>query len=289
MPRLYVIIATVGRADLTRRTVALLHDQTRPPDGVVVVGAAPADIEGVADAAGRVEAIIGDRGLPRQRNRGLDAVNGRADLVVFFDDDFVPAPDYLEQVEALFTEFPDVSGITGNLIADGINAGGFSLEQARELVANGAAAMDAAVKPRSALYGCNMAIRLSAAQGLRFDEKLPLYGWLEDIDFTVLLGRRGRLISSGRVTGVHMGVKGGRTSGRKLGYSQVANVVYLYRKGSMQPGLGRKLLLNNVVSNLVKSLRPEPDIDRRGRLYGNALAIADVLRGRVDPRRIERL
>jgi hypothetical protein len=65
--------------------------------------------------------------------------------------------------------------------------------------------------------------------------------------------------------------------------------VYLARKGTMQAGLGRRLLVQNLCSNLLRSIVPEPHIDRRGRLWGNTLAIADLVRGRVDPRRIETL
>ncbi len=289
MSRLYVIVATVGRAALTARTVAMLAAQTRPPDGVIVVGVTQADIAGVGEQAPHVELALGARGLPRQRNRGLDLLAGRADIVTFFDDDFVPAPDYLEQVERIFIEQPAIAGLTGELVADGINAAGYSVDEATALNAAGAAAMDKGFRQRQALYGCNMSIRMAAAEGLRFDERLPLYGWLEDIDFTTQLARRGRLVSTGRATGVHMGAKGGRTSGRRLGYSQIANIIYLQRKGTMQPGLGRKLLTQNLVSNLVRSLRPEPHIDRRGRLWGNTLALADMIRGRIDPRRIETL
>jgi hypothetical protein len=32
--------------------------------------------------------------------------------------------------------------------------------------------------------------------------------------------------------------EGGRTSGRRLGYSQVANIIYLRRKGTMPAPLG---------------------------------------------------
>jgi hypothetical protein len=128
---------------------------------------------------------------------------------------------------------------------------------------------------------------MEAAAGLSFDEALPLYGWQEDIDFTYQLGRRGRLISTGLVTGVHLGTKGGRSSGRRIGYSQVANIVYLWRKGTMEPGLGEKLMRQNLLSNLARSVWPEPHIDRRGRLIGNMLALRDWATGRIDPRRIE--
>ena len=86
--------------------------------------------------------------------------------------------------------------------------------------------------------------------------------------------------------GVHLGVKLGRTSGTRLGYSQVANPIYLARKGvypwvRVVRDLGRHLLVN-----CVKSIRPEPYIDRRGRLRGNARGFADLLRGRLRPERI---
>lgn len=287
MIRIFVGIATVGRPDLVRRTVDILADQTRAADGIVVAGAAAADVAGVAAARGGPEVILSERGLCRQRNALLDHIGERADAVVFFDDDFIPAPDYLAQVERLFLDLPDIAGITGELVGDGIHALGYSVEEGLALIARKAAAMDPAIRPRQALYGCNMAIRMADARGLRFDEALPLYGWQEDIDFTYRLGARGRLISTGRVTGVHLGTKGGRTSGRRLGYSQVANIVYLRRKGSMQPGLGGRLLRQNLLSNLVRSIRPEPHIDRRGRLIGNLIALKDWATGRIDPRRIE--
>lgn len=286
--RLFVVVATVGRAALTRQTVDLLAEQTRPPDGIVVVGVGAADVAGVESARGAPEIAFAERGLCRQRNRGLELIAGRADIVTFFDDDFLPAADHLEQVAALFAEYPDIAGITGDLVADGIHGSGYALADAHALLRD-AAPRDPAIRQREALYGCNMSIRLAAAAGLRFDEALPLYGWQEDIDFTIQLGRRGRLVSTPRVTGVHLGTKGGRTSGKRIGYSQVANLVYLWRKGTMQPKLGERLLFNNLLANLVRSAWPEPHVDRRGRLLGNLVAIADLARGRIDPRRIERM
>lgn len=289
MARFYVVVATVGRAALTRRTVDLLAGQTRRPDGVIVVSVSPADVEGVAASIVQPEIAFAERGLCRQRNKALDMLRGRADYITFFDDDFVPATDHLEQVERLFEENADIVGVTGGLLADGINNGGYSLEQAQAIIDAAPAAEAAPLLFRHSLYGCNMSIRMSAAEGLRFDEALPLYGWQEDIDFTVQLGRRGQLVSTPAVTGVHMGTKGGRTSGRKLGYSQVANIVYLKRKGTMPPGLGERLMTANLLSNLARSVRPEPHVDRRGRLWGNILALVDLARGTLDPRKIERM
>ena len=73
------------------------------------------------------------------------------------------------------------------------------------------------------------------AHGLRFDENLPLYGWLEDIDFARSIAPYGRVVKSMLLRGVHLGVKRGRTSGVKLGYSQIANPLYMLEKGHFVP------------------------------------------------------
>jgi GT2 family glycosyltransferase len=289
MASLYVLIATVGRPELTRQTTDMLADQTRPPDGVVVVSVDPSDVEGVAGGRASPVVLFSEKGSCRQRNVGLDWIADKADIVTFFDDDFVPAPAYLAQVEKIFAENPDVIGLTGELIADGAHSAGLSLAEGRALI--DAASFDAAapLHNRDALYGCNMSVRLEKARDLRFDEALPLYGWQEDIDYSRRLASRGLLVGTRRTTGVHLGTRGGRTSGKRFGYSQVANLIYLWRKGTMQPALGERLLVQNLASNFIRSFWPEPHIDRRGRLRGNLLALSDLVRGRLDPRRIERM
>ena len=289
MASLFVLIATVGRSELTRQTTDMLADQIRPPDGVVVVSVDPSDVEGVVDGRLSPVVLFSEKGSCRQRNVGLDWIGEKADIVTFFDDDFVPAPSYLAQVEKIFEERPDIIGLTGELIADGAHGAGMSLAEGRALI--NAASFDAGspLHSRDALYGCNMSVRLANARDLRFDEALPLYGWQEDIDYSRRLALRGGLVGTQRLTGVHLGTRGGRTSGKRFGYSQVANLIYLWRKGTMQPALGERLLIQNLASNLIRSFWSEPHIDRRGRLRGNLLALMDLARGRLDPRRIERM
>jgi glycosyltransferase involved in cell wall biosynthesis len=289
MLRIYIVIATVGRPALLRETVDLIARQTRAPQGVLIVAPSQEDFGTAGESAVRPDLALSPKGLCRQRNRGLDLLEGRADVVLFLDDDFVMASDYLAAVEALFASDPGIAGITGNLVADGVRLGGFTPAQALDRIAREAAALDPAITPRTALYGCNMALSMAHMQGLRFDEALPLYGWQEDIDLTMRLARRGRLISTGRVTGVHLGVRGGRTSGRRLGYSQVANLVYLLRKGTIPGWLARRLFWRNLAANLLRAPFPEPHIDRAGRLAGNLRALADLALGRIDPRKIERM
>ena len=112
--------------------------------------------------------------------------------------------------------------------------------------------------------------RVSSATCAR--ERLPLSGWQEDIDFTCQLRRKGRVVALRSHIGVHLGVKSGRVSGERFGYSQVANPIYLIRKGSVPATFALELMMRNIFANLVKSLWPEPYVDSWGRLKGNLLA-----------------
>jgi GT2 family glycosyltransferase len=287
--RIHAVIATTGRPDIVKRVVTRIAEQSRPPDGVLVVGASPDDIAGLDGAFDKLETMISRRGLCRQRNAALDHLGDSTDVVAFFDDDFVPADDFLARLEALLSEQPDVVGATGVLVADGAQGHQIGFDDAVSRLDHSSDRPAPSKSDCLSLYGCNMAIRLSAAAGLRFDEKLPLYGWQEDVDFTHQLSWRGRLVKTSELTGIHMGARSGKTSGKRLGYSQIANIVYLWRKGTMCPWLGERLLFQNIVSNVVRSLWPEHDIDRRGRLVGNLLALRDLMKGTIDPERIEAL
>jgi GT2 family glycosyltransferase len=289
--RIAIIIATTGRASLLRRTVAQLARQSRRADRLIIVGVTSSDLAGLhgpacAGAAREpIDLIHAERGLPRQRNAGLAHLAGGADIVVFFDDDFVPANDYLEVLEREFSARPELVGATAQLIADGIKSPGISFDAAVALVEN-RRPTPPIERRLPALYGCNLSIRLAAAEGLRFDEALPLYGWQEDVDFSYQLGRKGLLIYTSRLTGVHLGAKSGRTSGLRLGYSQIANPVYLLRKKTIPRRLAWRLMLRNLAANVLRSAWPEPYVDRLGRLRGNLSALGDLVAGTLHPERI---
>jgi hypothetical protein len=132
-----------------------------------------------------------------------------------------------------------------------------------------------------------MAFRSSAIGSHRFDEALPLYGWQEDIDFAASVSRHGgRLVKTDAFVGVHRGVRSGRTSGKRFGYSQMVNPVYLCRKRTMKRSYAARIMTQNFLANVRGLVRPEPWIDRRGRLFGNLLGLADLVQLRIDPMRV---
>jgi GT2 family glycosyltransferase len=290
--RIAVGIATAGRRDVVRQTIGLLRDQTRLPDVLV---ACPLTSDKISDDdfpnfPFPVIVTSGPVGLCAQRNAIL-ARTADCDVVVFFDDDFLAEPHYLEQLEKIFQAEPNVAAVTGKMLADDVTGPGLTVEQGLKILESNVQVGSGTLEQVPGLYGCNMAYRMQYIRDhkLRFDENLPLYGWQEDIDFSLQVVPFGRLVKSDLLMGVHLGVKAGRTSGVRLGYSQIANPVYLSKKGTMSWQHARKLISRNIAANLARSLYPEPWIDRHGRLKGNLLALMDLLRGKASPARILQL
>lgn len=281
-----IAIASVGRPAILGETLRRLARQTRAPDRVLVVAVEASDLP-AALAAG-AEAMFAPRGSTRQRNAALDRLGATADVLVFLDDDFVCARDFVAGVERLFRDHPEIVCASGHLIADGATGPGLDFAEADRLVERYERGPSAALEltDDTGAYGCNMALRLSAAPDARFDEMLPLYAWLEDTDYTAHFARVGRVVRANAFAGVHLGVKSGRTPGVRLGYSQIANPLYLVGKGTLDARRALRMATKNILANAAKSLRPEPYVDRAGRLKGNLIALADIARGRSDPRRI---
>ena len=287
--RVAVGIATIGRPETLRETLREIAKQTRLPDLTILCPVKPSDIDSdfLPHLPYPTKVVAGGWGTSHQRNAILRETHDY-DAIVFFDDDYFPEPNYLANAERLLLRLPDVAVITGTLIEDGINGPGLKPEQARTLIEVARVPMIDGVKSDYGAYGCNMVVRLNLVRqhGIAFDEVLPMYGWQEDIDFSRQLAAWGRVVRAEALVGVHLGVKRGRTSGVKLGYSQVANPIYLMRKGTVSISFGGQTMVRNLLANVGGSLRPESYIDRIGRLKGNVFALADLLRGRLHPSRI---
>lgn len=288
--RLVVVVATLGRRAQLARLLRFLTRQTRLPDAVVVSAPDVSHVELPDDLPFPVKTVFGPAGLAMQRNRALDMVLGRFDIVTFLDDDFLPADGYLAGVVDAFAANPRFAAVMGRVILDGASTAGLDWADALDALARPDPAGEAGpVVDHVGAYGCNMSIRAREIGEMRFDERLVLYGWQEDIDFTSRLRRRGRVVCVPRLRGVHLGLKSGRVSGMRFGYSQVVNPIYLIRKGSVPASFALPLLFRNLGANLLRSLRPEPYVDRRGRLRGNFLGLSHLLRGRIEPEHAERL
>ena len=289
LPRIAVGIATAGRPLVLSKTVYHLVQQSRPPDVIAICPASAEDVDraSIDTFAQPLTLVSGVRGSCAQRNALIRESD--ADVMIFLDDDFLPATDFVEEVGHLFRR------LSRRRRRNRFRAGrwhpyvGPRIRGGARLSRYGRANRGDPPRETYNAYGCNMVVRLGPVRehGIHFDEALPLYGWLEDLDFSRQLASYGRIVKSPRLRGVHLGTKSsGRSPARQLGYSQVANPLYLAGKGTMSRGRAIKQIGRNIVANTVHLAKPEPWIDRKGRLAGNLLAIGEFMNGRLHPSRI---
>ena len=288
--RLVVAIPSANRPSILPDTVRSIARQKRLPDLMILSLSSPDDI-GDLDPKSLpfpVRVVWGRKGATAQRNRVFEELNPD-DIVLMLDDDFLMAPDYLQKTLEVFQNDPEVVLATGTVLADGIIGPGFTHEQGRAMLTGlNKDDLPDTIRPVYSGYGCNFAFRVSvvAAYELWFDEDLPLYSWLEDLDFSRRIAHYGKLVKSGGMRGVHLGTKTARTPGVRLGYSQISNPVYLLDKGSMTLWHVLWIAGRNITSNFLHSFLPKPYADFRGRLKGNVIAFVDMFRGDLSPERI---
>jgi GT2 family glycosyltransferase len=283
--KLGLVIASHGRPDILQQVLMNLVSQPRIPDDIVVSAVVPGDIPELIPSIANVRRVFGNAGLTCQRNRGISCLIDTTDVIVFIDDDFLVGDDYFLNLERIFERDRSILGVNGEVIADGANSPGLTFEEGLGLVEQHSRSKKLAPVMREirGTYGCNMAFRTAGIGSVRFDERLPLYGWQEDLDFCGALRGSGRIVRTNLVWGVHLGTKRGKGSEVRLGYSQIINPAYIVRKGNMSVSYAFRLAGKNFLANLIKSIRPESYVDRRGRLQGNLIGMFHLMIGRLTP------
>jgi glycosyltransferase involved in cell wall biosynthesis len=288
--RVSVIICSIGRPAVLNDTVQSLLNQSYAVDEILIGVPSRQDVMQATHQHPAVKLLLTATGLTVQRNACLSQVRPSSELIAFVDDDMEFSSSYMAAMVALFKEHPDVVASSGTLLYDGGVGKCMSRQSARQVCALDQAGWreggDIHTSPRRFAYGCNMVYRASAIRNIWFDERLPLYGWLEDSDFShaVTKGRKGA-VTNGGACAVHLGWRGGRIPGRRLGFSQIVNPYYLWHKSRVF-SLGHIVIqcwLRCLVGNALGLVSGEPVEDRPGRLHGNVLGFLHLLSGRVDP------
>lgn len=144
--RVAIIVASKGRSDVLQGLVPFINRQTLKPAKLVFAVTSPADadfdLETLLDPAISGEVIISAAGACKQRNRALDRLGDDIDFCVFYDDDFYPSRHALSELVRGFGFHEDVDGITGTLVADGINGPGLSPQEAATMLSDWDTAFD---------------------------------------------------------------------------------------------------------------------------------------------------
>ena len=183
--KLGLVIASHGRADILEQVLGhLMCSQAKIPDKIVISAVTPADVPQLSFIP-TVEKVLGSAGLTRQRNRGLSSLIDMMDLIAFIDDDFIVGDDYFLNMEKIFEKDGSIIGLNGEVIADGANSPGLTFDEGQRMAEDYRSRQKPStyIRDITGTYGCNMAFRSSGIGSSRFDERLPLYGWQEDLDF----------------------------------------------------------------------------------------------------------
>jgi succinoglycan biosynthesis transport protein ExoP len=279
-----VVICSANRPDVLAETVdSVLRGQSLPPREIIVSIFNQKHVAERTAAHPAVRVVLnGRQGTCVQRNVAAKLV--RTPYTLFLDDDVELAPNFIESMERLQGEAEDAIAATGVLVVDGARGDtGVDRKLARSYALNYIRKQDNYDHEK----GQNLFVRTRVFANVLFDENLPLYGWLEDLDFATNCLRYGRIIMNTETCFAHLATPAGRTSGLRFGYSQVINPFYLWRKNG-KPELTQVFFghwLIHIAYNLRRALIKTPSArnDRTGRFRGNLIALSHLLTGKVDP------
>jgi GT2 family glycosyltransferase len=165
----------------------------------------------------------------------------QGDLVAFFDDDVVLSPNYLCQLVDAFTSNPRLVGAGGAIVNDVPRSAPARAFRAVFDLGNDDGRLrrsgdvvylqnPTAAQPVDVLSGSNMLFRRDRIGGLRFDETLQGYAYMEDVDFCLEVGKRGELWIIPTATLVHNKTSTARVPTRDYVTQVFANSTYLFRK-----------------------------------------------------------
>jgi GT2 family glycosyltransferase len=203
--------------------------------------------------------------LPAQRNLALEAA--RHDLVVFLDDDVELEPEYLAAVERWFSARQACVGVSGYIVNDDLRgwtgrllrlALGFANDDGKLRRSGDAAYLRRpAVATRvDLLSGCNMTYRRETIEGLglRFDERLGGYGYMEDVDFALLASDHGELWMLPEARLVHKKSLTARVPARAYVRQVFAYSALLFGKHRRRRGLSTLAFAHRMLGRLVAYL-----------------------------------
>ena len=247
-----VVIATLGRPDILKRTIDNVALCDPAPDEIIVVdGDEGRSSEAVTteDRPFPVHYLTSPPGLPRQRNAGMDTALG--DVVVFIDDDVeIPAATF-SVLSRVYSD-PSVLAATARIVEPATDRIGKKHSPARRALPGGGEEggftrfgyphrlVDLETeRDIGFMHGSFMSVRRDTARAVRFDENLPGYALAEDEDFSYRVSRRGRIRFVPELHVIHAKEGHSTRDARAFGRALVINRAYLFRKNFRRTLLAR--------------------------------------------------
>jgi GT2 family glycosyltransferase len=200
-----IAIPTRNRPQRLQHLLRSIQNQSVSPNRVLIIDDSdpplrPSVRRIVKETLPAARLIVKDEpGLTSSRNTAADACE--TSLIVYFDDDVLLDPRYLEEIEKEFLD-PSVTGVGGVVVNEpeprhpflGWLAG-VSGPRRGTVYRSGWASSIPKSGSTQFLSGCNMSYRAEVVRRERFDEKVFLgYGFGEDLEFSYRLCRLGHLL-----------------------------------------------------------------------------------------------
>jgi GT2 family glycosyltransferase len=176
--RICVLVPSYRRTPDLKRCLSAIRAQQRPPDSVVVtvrLDDHPTEvfIDELSVTWPELQCVLLDRpGVVAAMNAGLAAAD--ADVLALTDDDAEPESDWLGKMESVFANRPDVAGVGGRDVQEGVAATATEVGRVQwfgRVIGNHHTGMGAA-REVDVLKGANCAFRMGQLRELGFDERL---------------------------------------------------------------------------------------------------------------------
>lgn len=221
-----VVVCTKDRPMELRRCLEALRAQDDRPDRILVIDASTGARTSALRAGANTEHVSARPGLTSQRNRALSMLLPDTEIVHFLDDDAVPEPGYLREMNAVLLRTEGAAGAAGCItdlpshspwllerlfLLNSRRQGALLRSGVNVLVFDGS-------EDRSVewLTGCCMSYRVRLIAGLQFDERRVGGGLGEDVDFSSRAAARGPLVWTPRARTAHLYSPLGREQARNV-------------------------------------------------------------------------
>lgn len=264
-----------------------LFAQTRKPDQIIVVDASEPPVAEVARGMPGLNIVYSRHWPPSaaaQRNAGLQLVDKRATLIGFADDDTTFESNAFEAMLDFWrSAADDVLGASFNLLNYELPSGQ-PIKRSTFVNWLGLYASEPGAVARSgwqSIFGRTSATcyvdwlpstavlwRREVLSRTCFDEYFSGYSYLEDLDFSYGLSRRGKLAVVAEAGYCHYPSSHGRVSQRSFGRVEVRNRLYFVRKHGLSVMHCRCCIAIRAIMTLLNAVI-KADPSQFSRLIGN--------------------
>jgi GT2 family glycosyltransferase len=253
---LTVAVCTYKRPHSIKAFMDSLPGQDQKPERLVIVDASPNDateqmvrnyvgLENLAHGVQYFRVKGAFDTLTCSRNFALRQVT--TDIMAFFDDDIILLPGCLREMVATHRRFgEEVSGV-GAIAENQIYAPPLLWKMRKWLgivphLQPGKYARSGVSLPWSFqaatdeliegdwLSGCSMMWKTAIAREIGFNERFGGHSMGEDLDFSLRMGQRGKLMVNGKARVLHMIEPAGRPNSYMLGYTGMRNAHLIHRE-----------------------------------------------------------